>query len=81
MVGLAQSPPPNASEGRKIDDPCDRLEAENRERDPSPLLTLCEESAARLALTDEVLSLLHRYYYFSSSVAFFQICDRGWDLT
>jgi 3-oxoacyl-[acyl-carrier protein] reductase len=27
----------------KIDDPCDRIEAENRERDPSPVLTLGEE--------------------------------------
>ena len=27
----------------KIDDPCDRVEAENRERDPSPAVTLCEE--------------------------------------
>src|SRR5437667_9284768 len=27
----------------KIDDPCNRVEAENCERDPSPVVTLCEE--------------------------------------
>ena len=76
-----QGPPPNASKGDKIDDPCDRSEAENRKRDPSPVVTQREEPAARLTLTREVLSLLHSYYDFASSVALFQIRNRCRDLT
>src|SRR6266516_7603106 len=40
-----------------------------------------KKPAARLALTREVLSLLHCYYDFASSVALFQIRDCGRDLT
>src|SRR5437867_10698126 len=72
---------PALSKVDKIDDPRDRIEAENRKRDPSPVVTLGEEPAARLALTREVLSLLHSYCDFASSVPLFQICDCGRDLT
>ena len=81
MVGVAKESLPNASEGRKINDPPDRIEAEDRERDPGPVLRLGEEPAARLALTCEVLSLLQSYYDFSSGVAFFQIPDCLRDFT
>src|SRR5438067_6024447 len=49
-----KGPPPTLPKVDKIDGPCDRIEAENRKRDLSPVATQREEPAARLALTREV---------------------------
>jgi len=76
-----EGPPPTLPKVDKIDGPCDRIEAENRKRDLSPVATQREEPAARLTLTREVFSLLNSYYDFASSVPLFQICDCGRDLT